>query len=132
MGLNAGLPNLHIALKPSVNLSYCCLFSDFGRYTLDVIANTAFGLDTNSIENPDCVFLRKLRELFSFTETASIWQKLGIVIYCKLEFPQNYCCSNDLDLPLKVFGLTLNFFPFSYRPILNRCTQVLQGRFSDP
>ena len=71
------------SFKQTTYLLFTCHSSEFGRYTLDVIAATAFGLDTNAIKDPDCIFLRKLKEIFAFTETASIWQKIGCVFYCE-------------------------------------------------
>ncbi|XP_050388972.2 cytochrome P450 3A29 isoform X2 [Patella vulgata] len=47
----------------------------FGVYTMDVIARTAFGLDTDSQNNPDEPFVDNARKLFAtakFTSTANL------------------------------------------------------------
>ncbi|KAK3603580.1 hypothetical protein CHS0354_017293 [Potamilus streckersoni] len=45
--------------KSSVNLKQLC-----GRFTMDVIASTAFGIQTNSMENPDDPFVTLAQKVF--------------------------------------------------------------------
>ena len=43
----------------------CSLPSDFQQLTLDVIGEAAFGLDLNSQENPNEMFLQKANAVFA-------------------------------------------------------------------
>ena len=68
-----------------VKVAYLLLihFRDFQKLTLDVIANCAFGLDTNSVKDPTSIFLRKCRGAFSTAENASfLGKKIVFPLLC--------------------------------------------------
>lgn len=56
----------HLHRKLQTNSSVP-LRKSFGSYTLEVISSCAFGMETNSLEDSDTIFLRKVDALFKLT-----------------------------------------------------------------
>ena len=60
-------------------------FSEFQKLTLEVIASTAFGFTTKSIEEGDSIFLQKVRYLFSLGARKIPWhRRLVLFFMCRL------------------------------------------------
>ena len=61
---------------------------------METIASCAFGIDTNSIKNPDSPFLKKCRGFFEDTEKITPFAKMIGLMFCKF-----------MSLPLKsIYG----------------------------
>ena len=51
----------------------------FGRYTMDVIASTAFAIDSNSLKNGNSVFVQKVGKVFDTSLVANVMMTLFLV-----------------------------------------------------
>ena len=59
--------------------------SEFQKLTLEVIASTAFGLKTETIEEGDSIFLQKVRWLFSVgNKKMPLHRRLLLFFMCML------------------------------------------------
>ncbi len=58
-------------------------FRLFQRLTAETIASCAFGLETNSVKDPDCVFLRKVRNFFREAEAPNVTEMILATVVCE-------------------------------------------------
>jgi len=60
-------------------------FSVLSGYAMDVIAATAFGLDTRTLDDPDNEFLKNAKEFFIFTNQRNPKKMTALILTRKCE-----------------------------------------------
>ena len=55
-------------------------FSIFGAYSMDVIASTMFGMDVDSVHNPEHPFIENIKTLIA---TKSTWRRKLLITLCE-------------------------------------------------
>lgn len=56
----------------------CILYRLYGGFTLDAISATAFGLEVDSINNPDGSFIKNIKEIFQ--KGMGTWRRICLTL----------------------------------------------------
>lgn len=111
----------------------------FQLYSLDVIASCCFGIDTNSVEEPDNQFLTSLKFIFKNTFNPNLkflflGKKTKALTYfsCNKYINSNFCLKKVLFPTIAIYLSNKGFIEFfaskSFRFVHELSNEIIQRR----